>query len=246
LSIAPRLFRWHRWLGYVVGAQLLLWVCGGMVFAWLPFKSWVKAEDRVGRPQATLPADWAQRLSTADIGSAPILAVSSVVTSGGPAFRLRGASGERWLAADGKELAPPDAAAIERFARSLYRGSGAYVGAEKIDRVEPRLGIVREVGPGRALWRARFDDPLATRLYFDARSGEFLLARTEAWVWYDLFWRLHVMDYDQGEDVNNALLRGAALLALAMVATGLILLALALRRTWRVRRARRHTVVPSK
>jgi hypothetical protein len=76
---------------------------------------------------------------------------------------------------------------------------------------------------------------LRTRLYFDNRSGELLTVRTEAWVVYDFFWRLHVMDYSHGEDFNNFLLRASAVAAFGLVVTGLVLMGFALRRTWRRR-----------
>jgi len=101
-----------------------------------------------------------------------------------------------------------------------------------------RLGIVREAGERRDLWLARFDDRLQTRLYVDGRSGELLAVRNEAWVVYDFFFRLHVMDYQGGDDFNNPLLRAAATVALGLVLTGLVLLGLSLRRRWRRRGVR--------
>ena len=76
-------------------------------------------------------------------------------------------------------------------------------------------------------------DALATRIYLDGRTGEFVVSRNEAWVWYDFFWRLHIMDYGGGEDFNNTLLRGASVLSWALVLMGAILAVLALRRAWR-------------
>ena len=107
---------------------------------------------------------------------------------------------------------------------------------QRLQQVPARLGLVRELGARRDAWVARFDDALGTRLYFDGRSGELLAVRNEAWVWYDFFFRLHVMDYSEGEDFNNPLLRAAASAALLLVLTGLTLSALALRRAWRQRR----------
>jgi hypothetical protein len=43
------------------------------------------------------------------------------------------------------------------------------------------------------------------------------------------------MDYSEGEDFNNKLLRAAATVALGLVGTGLVLMGLALRRAWRKR-----------
>ncbi len=59
--------------------------------------------------------------------------------------------------------------------------------------------------------------------------------RTEAWVWYDFFWRLHIMDHAGGEDFNGALLRAASVLAFGLVLAGAVLGVLAARRRLRRR-----------
>ena len=225
----------HRWLSYLVAAQVLAWVAGGVLFAWLPFQSWVKAEDYVRKPEQPLPADWTGALHAA-IRAAPVgVTVRSVASVAGPdaalwRLTLAGAP-DLWLRADGQPWQPPDAAAIERFAAALYRGPGRLAGpADRLSEVPPRLGLVRETGGRGDLWRVRFDDAQRTRLYFDGRSGEFVAARTEAWVWFDLLWRLHIMDYGGGADFNNPLLRIAALLALLLVLAGAVLTLRALRR----------------
>lgn len=217
----------HRWLAYVVAIQVLIWVVGGVLFAWLPFQPWVKAADFIRKPEQTMPADWAQALATAQtpLQGAAVQAVASVVGPDGALWKLTRAGGEvTWLRADGRPWQPAQAAAIERFARALYRGPGQPAGgAERLADVPARLGIVRETGGRGDLWRVTFDDAQRTRLYFDGRSGEFVTARTEAWVWYDLLWRLHIMDYGKGEDFNNKLLRAAAPIALLLAIAGAVL-----------------------
>lgn len=234
MSLAARFFRWHRWLGYAVALQVLAWLLGGLLFAWVPFKAWVKGGDAVAKVQQPLPPGWAQALAGATL-QGPVLAVQSVATAAGPALRLRSAQGDQWLAASGGALPPPDAESISRFARSLYKGGGALAAVQPLAQAPTRLAMVQELGGRQDLWLARFDDALQTRLYFDGRSGELLAVRNEAWVLYDFFWRLHVMDYAEGEDFNNTLLRASATLAFGLVATGLVLLTLALRRAWRRR-----------
>ncbi len=257
MRTGPRFFRWHRWLAYAVALQVLAWVLGGTLFAWLPFQGWVKGHDVVRMPQQALPAGWSQGLTRSaeavaaaqgaalgnGLAPAPLAlpqSVQSVVTARGLAWRLRSASGDTWLAADGSgALLPPDAAAAGRFAQSLYHGPGQLAGVQWLAEAPRRLGLVREVGAKKNLWQARFNDALQTRLYIDARSGELLAVRTEAWVLYDFFWRLHVMDYSEGEDFNNPLLRGFSLAALALALTGSVLATLALARAWRRWRAHR-------
>jgi hypothetical protein len=242
MTAAARFFRWHRWLGWLVALQVLAWVAGGALFAWLPFKDWVKAESLVARPALELPPGWAAALAAtlaqAPAAAGPVLDLRAVATASGPALRLRTAEGEQWWSAAGGQLRAPEAADIERFARALYRGAPVALRVERLqgEAARPlRLGIVREAPPRPELWRAQFDDALGTRLYLDAHSGELLAVRTEAWVWYDFFWRLHVMDWSEGEDFNHPLVRAASLAALALALTGAALSVLALRRRWRRR-----------
>ena len=86
-------WRLHRWLAYAVGLQVVIWVCGGLLFAWLPFKGWVKSEDVLSRP--------ALALATQSVGLPPalgqvepfnVLDLKAVTTPNGPARSLaRGA-----------------------------------------------------------------------------------------------------------------------------------------------------------
>jgi hypothetical protein len=239
--LGPRFFRWHRWLAYIVALQVLAWVLGGLLFAWLPFQGWVKGKDWVATPQQALPADWAAGLARigAATGGATPQSISSVNTAQGPAWRLRSKGGDSWWTAAGETLPAPDAEAVKRFALGLYRGPGPVAQVQRLAEAPRRLGLVRELGAKKDIWQVRFDDALHTRLYVDARSGELLAVRTEAWVIYDFFWRLHIMDYSEGEEFNNPLLRAASIAAMALVLTGGVLVTLSLMRAWRRKQAHR-------
>jgi len=242
MSLAPRFFRWHRWLAWLVALQVLAWLAGGFVFTWLPFKAWVKAEDSVSRPAQPLPADWAAAVArhlAALPATEPVLAVTSAATATGPALKLRHARGETWVAASGGPHAAPGEADVARFAQALYKGPSRLAEVRLLAEVPARALIVREAGTRRNVWRARFDDALGTRLYVDGRSGELVAVRNHAWVLYDFFWRLHLMDYTEGEDYNHPLVKAASLAGLLLVATGAVLAVLAARRSWRAARHRR-------
>lgn len=231
MRLHPTLFKLHRWLAYLVGLQILLWVAGGVVFSVLPFEAWVKGGAVASKPVAALPATALQIIGPA-LAEAELAQAQVFVGPQGSGLKAR--SGENWrhFDAQGRELAPPDAPAIAEFAQRIYRGEGRLLGVLRADDAQRRLGIVAETSHFHNLWQARFDDRLATRLYFDSGSGEFLFVRNEAWVLYDFFWRLHLMDYQGGEDFNNTLLRVFALSALAFALTGIGLSLFALRRAW--------------
>jgi hypothetical protein len=243
VTLSALTFRWHRWLGWIVGLQVMVWVVGGVVFSIVPFKAWVKGGDAVVAPPLVLPTDWAVRTAPALQAAASkgeVTSLSAVSTPMGPALKLqwRGQKEPLLLPADGRPWQPPDDAAIRRFAQGFLIKPVAIVAVERVAEVPVHLGIVAETGGRGDLWRVRLDDGLGTRLYFRGTTGEFVAVRNEAWVWYDFFWRLHIMDYAEGEDFNGWLLRAAAVLALGLVAAGAVLGVLALRRHWRV--ARRH------
>jgi uncharacterized iron-regulated membrane protein len=239
VTLSATTFKIHRWLGWLVGLQVLVWVLGGLVFSLVPFQTWVKGHDTVKPPVATLPAGWAAQTAPGLQAAAALDAVASVgtvVTPQGPALRVnyRARRDPVLVPADGSAWAAPDEAAVKRFASSLYTGPARVLAVERLATVPPRLGIVAETGGRGDLWRVRFDDTLGTRIYLNGRTGEFLTSRNEAWVWYDFFFRLHIMDYTGGDDFNNTLLRVASVSAFGLVLAGAVLAVLAVRRRWRV------------
>ncbi len=246
MSLSARTFRVHRWLGWLVGLQVLVWVAGGVVFSVVPFTSWVKGGDAVKPPSVVLPTGWPERSASALQSAASrgdVVGIAAVATPQGPALRVSYRAGRDpvIVLADGAAWMPPDDAAMRRFAISLYLGRGTVMAIERMSTVPARLGIVAETGGRGDVWRVSFDDALATRIYLDGRTGEFITSRNEAWVWYDFFWRLHIMDYAGGEDFNGTLLRIASVTAFGLVLAGAILAALAARRRWRVLQRAKHS-----
>ena len=231
-------FKIHRVLSYFVFAQVIAWIAGGVVFALLPFDSVVKGGSLVERPVARLVANWKSALQSAKVDPGRVSAVETFASPLGAAFRLRTAGGSVFVPADGSAWRAPDSVAIARWARGLYRGPGTLEGVARIERDHRRAGIVLEAGPRRDLWRATFTDRLHTRFYFDGASGEYLMVRNDAWVLYDFFFRLHVMDYAGGEDFNNLPLRVFAVTALAFAISGAVLTFAAARRALRRTRPR--------
>jgi hypothetical protein len=236
MSVTKQAWRWHRWLGWIVGLQVLVWVAGGLVFSWLPFEPWVKGGDVLRRPVLTLGALPA---GLGDVDPARVTALTAVATPRGTAWRLAVAGEPRPLyrLVSGAPWEVPDTDALRAFARQLLPALGEPVAVERLDQVPTRLGIVQETGGRGDLWRVRYADALGTRLYLDGQGGELVALRNEAWVWYDFFWRLHIMDYGGGEDFNNAWLRAASVLAWGLVLAGAVLSVLALRRARRRRMA---------
>ena len=91
MSLSAKTFRIHRWMGWLIGVQLVIWVTGGVVFSLLPFRPWVKGVDTVKPPTVVLPAGWPARVApgldaAAQLGDVTGMAV--VGTPQGPALRV--------------------------------------------------------------------------------------------------------------------------------------------------------------
>lgn len=232
MSLTQTAWRWHRWLGWIVGLQVLAWVTGGLLFAWLPFQPWVKGGDVLRRPVlalTTLPP------GLQDMDPASVTTLGAVATPRGTAWRvvLAGEPRPHYRLVSGAPWMAPDADLVQAFAKAVLPSLGEPVAVERLDRVPARLGIVQETGGRGDVWRVSYADTLRTRLYLDGQGGELVALRNEAWVWYDFFWRLHIMDYGGGEDFNNGWLRAASVLAWSLVVAGVVLSVLALRRAAR-------------
>ena len=87
-------FRIHRLLSYVAFAQMLAWICGGVVFSLLPFDSVVKGGAIIEKPVVVLPAGWSDALATGlpDVGT--VTKVESFAGPLGAAIRVRGTAAE--------------------------------------------------------------------------------------------------------------------------------------------------------
>ncbi|TAJ56806.1 PepSY domain-containing protein [Brevundimonas sp.] len=218
----------HKWVSLVVGIQVIFWVVGGLVMVSIPIER-VRSEHHV-RQVATppLPADV---LPLADVaartGSRPTRAELRS-TLRGPVWILR--SGEQKpvtvSALTGAPLAPMTAPQARAAAVAAYVGGGEPVAVNYLARPP------QEAGRETPVWRVDFNDAERTTFYVSPETAEVEARRSAVWRLYDFMWRLHILDFRNGENFNHPLLIGLAGLTLALLVTGLILLVVRLRRDW--------------
>lgn len=204
----------HKWLGLFLGLQVVIWSLSGLYMTVVHIDT-IHGDHlvRTAAKGSVTPKSLADPVSVAARNAAQSIRLAWL--EGKPIYIARGKSGE--VAFDALTAAPipaPDEATIRRLATSYYTGS------------EPiaSIGLITEV-PGEIrgrkppLWRVEFDHWNKPTFYLSPVTGELLSRRHELWRIFDFVWMLHIMDYDERENVNNLLLRiftwGAVLMALS-------------------------------
>jgi uncharacterized iron-regulated membrane protein len=211
----------HKWLGLIIGLQLVLWAVSGVMFAWLDRD----AVDAVSSVRAVEPAALSPTLVKREprtwLGDYPaqdIYDVRAVSLADRWVWRVELRDRVELRAIDDGAPVKIDEAWLRRLAVGRYVGGGHLVAATL--QTEPDIAA-RAKGP---VWQAQFDDAQRTAIYFAADDGHFIAARTAAWRWYDFFWMLHTMDYWGRDNFNNPLIVLIGFATLWLSISGVLLL----------------------
>ena len=222
----------HKWASLVVGIQVIFWVVGGLVMVSIPIER-VRGEHHIREVAAPpLPLNVMPLAEVSALtGERPVRAELRS-TLRGPVWVLSGGQEKRTTvsALTGLPLAPMTEAEARAAAAAAYVGRGAPVAALYLPE-QPQ-----ETGKAGPVWRVNFDDAEKTAFYVSPATGEVETRRSGLWRFYDLMWRLHILDLKSGENFNHPLLIGVTALTLALLVTGLVLLAARLSRDWARRR----------
>lgn len=210
----------HKWLGLIIGIQLLAWVLGGLFMTSIPIKT-VRGEHLRAAPAAV---DWQKAIHSPaailnDFPSAKLLRLSHF--QGNPAYALEQSS-ERFLvsAISGLRLANIDAETAKTIAMANFTGKTSAPSTLWIES-EPPIEYREKPLP---VWQVDMHDEESTHVYVDALTGEVTAMRTATWRVFDFFWMLHVMDYSTRDNFNNPLVITAAAFALITLISGFFML----------------------
>jgi uncharacterized iron-regulated membrane protein len=235
--MSRRFYAVHRWLGLVLGLQLVLWCLGGLIFATHDL-AWVRGE--AGRaPEVAAAVDLARvrvAPAAAVAQAGPGMAVEEIVLRpflGRPVYEIRHRDGTALVDAEsGALLSPVDRDTAIAVALADRAGRPEVRAATRIERDPPseyRAGAL-------PAWQIALADGEDTHVYVAASSGRITARRNDAWRRFDFFWMLHTMDYRGRDDFNHPLLIGAAAASLIALGSGFALWWIRARR--RLRRSR--------
>lgn len=215
----PLLFRRiHKWMGLVIGFQIVVWTLSGTAMALLDMGAVAGPA-----PQPQLLRPWPARLAPPPPGPAEALTLRQLL--GRPVYQVE--SGGETRLFDATTGAPlrigaPTAIAVARHAWSV---------SAPVDRVrllsEPNLESRDHEGP---VWRIDFAGAGARSAYVQGRTGEPLVVRSTTWRLWDVAWMLHNMDYAERKSFNHPLIIFAGFAALWVSLTGFYLIFKSFRR----------------
>lgn len=212
--------QFHYWAGWGLGLLALSWFASGFFMTLKPI------EEIRGRHLAAEPAF---DLIASDY-SLPLVrgarSVTLIDALGTPAFVINRADGREVINAK-------TGAAIAGFEEADIRakvGSVLKIESEIARIVRKQKAPLDYVGP-LPVWQITLSRPANARLYIDAKTGQLVRVRTSRWRWFDIAWRIHILD-PAGENFNSWWLKLASGLASLFAISGLMLL-------WRPGRRRR-------
>jgi uncharacterized iron-regulated membrane protein len=192
----------HKWLGLIVGLQVLAWFVSGLFMTFFPIDQ-VRGEHNI---REAIPADL-QGVTDLIPATRAIAAISTPVSRA----ELAEIAG-RWIwrldskgkphaivdAKSGTVISPLDETAARAIATADYAGQGKIVSASLIETDAPI-----EYRNTLPVWQFVLDDAEETHLYVAPLTGKVAARRSGLWRTYDFLWSLHIMDYTERDRFNH-------------------------------------------
>ena len=187
----------HRYLSIFVSIQLLLWTISGIYFAYNKI-------ELIRGEQYRLPVDVEYRIFDR-------LGVSII---------------EKNDTGDKTYETYPDGAKVEPLTKDE-----ALLIASKKTSLNPIDGIlINETYKGAEfrgrdlpIFKVQTDTEDNINIYINPLTGDISAIRSDSWRLWDLFWALHIMDYQDRDNINNLLLKILSILALMTSISGIVL-----------------------
>ena len=226
MRLVPLLTSVHKWLGLVVGVQIVLWCVSGAFFALAPIER-VRSEHRLAaQAPVALPRD---ALANLDGVLRTLTQAPSEVTVthrlARPVALISFTEGAPRLydLTTGARLSPISADQAAAAARAAIADAGAVRAVQRVTAETP------EYRGALPAWRVAFADREGLAVYVAVDTGAVTARRSDLWRVYDALWALHIMDWRDHENFNTGLLIAFALAALIASLAGIALLPYKLR-----------------
>ncbi len=212
----------HKWIGLILGIQLLFWTAGGVIMSWIPIEQ-VRGEHKIAeQPQPPITPDenimpLSELISAVD-GNIVEVRYTKLLGQTVAKVRLDSGKTEIWNTESATPITPISANLALQIAVADYALDNPVLSVEEIN--ETSIDYRRAL----PVWKVTFDDTENTALYVSPTEGRVVSRRSSVWRLYDFFWMLHIMDYDERHNFNNPLIMATSLFAVLFAISGFFLL----------------------
>jgi len=212
----------HKWIGILLGIQLTLWMLSGFMMSFYD-KEVVEGhhlmKHTTPQPISMEPIQNLDEVLAQIPASDNVINVSTDFFRGQSIIKVVTHNGTYMYDATNSEYVEIDETLARQIAIDDFAGNGTVVNIEKI--MAPTMETRESNGPG---WRVDFDNDENSSLYISAETGQIWERRHDLWREFDIYWMLHIMDYENRKSFNGWLVIFSAWIALWIGLSGMIIL----------------------
>jgi uncharacterized iron-regulated membrane protein len=216
----------HRYLGLILGIQFLFWTLGGLYFSWTKIDQ-IRGDD-LRRPESNIdPGQIKASLTEVLQATQPdsVIRVNMVNIVGEAYYQLAILKDNKKtiILADSQSgkireaLSESDA---KKVAQQSLLVPSKIVKTELITSTNGHHEYREKPLPAYAV---TFDHPANTTVYVSTELGSVQSFRNNQWRLFDFLWMLHVMDFENRDNINNWLLRIFSVFGLVTIFSGFAL-----------------------
>lgn len=216
----------HRYFGVVIGIQFLLWTVGGLYFAWTNIEEirgnhLVHHEDvLIMKEQMKTPTE------VISLNQIPLVSVKEIrLTSLFLDSFYEIHTDENMMLVNVETGKLRDLISKDEVTEIVQKKLKKEAAIKKIEWVskENIKNHLQYRGGKLPAWAVELKDDSNTIIYVCATRGTIEKVRTKQWRIFDYLWMLHIMDYDDRDNINNTILRAFSILGLITILSGFIL-----------------------
>ena len=226
-SIKYYIRKTHRYLGLFIGIQLMLWSIGGLYFSWTNIDE-IHGDHLVNFPKNEivisgnlLPPNEALIRSGVDQNRINFLELKSVFDK--TYYRIKTENSYVLIDAKTGDIRNPiSKEEAINFAKEIFKPNDDVKSIEFVtkDNISEHS---QYRGGSLPAWAVSFHHKSNSVIYISAQKGTFEKIRNKQWRIFDFLWMLHIMDFDERDNINNIILRGFSILSLLTIISGFIL-----------------------
>lgn len=203
----------HKYLSFFISIQLLLWTISGIYFAFNKIED-VRGEQYRLQPLAT----YSLKKIEFEIPDALSLAIKKRLDK--TIIKASTKAGMRYFDENGDPLQPISFDEAKKIVakNTLLRP----IAVEQINESKKASEYRGRQLPIHKV-TARNADEKDINVYINIYSGEIVAIRSTQWRVWDLMWGLHIMDWQERDNIDNLFLKVFSILALISAISGVIL-----------------------